>query len=246
MNIVLGLGFVLAAAGLLLVFIFRGRKSQAVIREIPAYTRLRHAIGLTVEDGTRVHVSLGRGEMQKPQGAASLAGLGLLRYLAERTAMSDRPSVVTSGDGALAILTRDTLQAAYKAAAAENLYNAANGRLAGMTPFSYAAGCLPTIHDEEASANVFLGNFGGEVALLTDASERANTFSVGAADAPATQALLYASVEDPLIGEELFAAGAYAGANSAHKASLQVQDVLRWLVILIILGGSVLKLIGIF
>jgi hypothetical protein len=45
-----------------------------------------------------------------------------------------------------------------------------------------------------------------------------------------------------LIGEELFAAGAYVGAGAAHDASLTVQDILRWLVIVAILIGSLLKL----
>jgi len=57
--------------------------------------------------------------------------------------------------------------------------------------------------------------------------------------------VLYASVDDPLVGEELFAAGAYSDAGRAHQASLQVQDVFRWGIILILLRGSVLKLVGI-
>lgn len=57
--------------------------------------------------------------------------------------------------------------------------------------------------------------------------------------------MIYASVDDPLVGEELFAAGAYSNAGRAHQASLQVQDVLRWAFILILLGGSALKLFGI-
>ena len=47
------------------------------------------------------------------------------------------------------------------------------------------------------------------------------------------------------LGEELFAAGAYSNAGRAHEASLQVQDILRWVIILILLGGSALKLVGV-
>jgi hypothetical protein len=47
------------------------------------------------------------------------------------------------------------------------------------------------------------------------------------------------------VGEELFAAGAYSNAGNAHQASLQVQDILRWAIILVLLGGSALKLFGI-
>jgi hypothetical protein len=48
-----------------------------------------------------------------------------------------------------------------------------------------------------------------------------------------------------LIGEELYAAGAYVGAGASHEASLNVQDILRWLIILAILAGSLLKFLGV-
>lgn len=241
---IVGLVVVLIVAGLLLGLTFIRRKAPPVFREIPAYTRLKRAIGISVEDGTRLHVSLGRGGLQTPHGAPALAGLAMLRYLAEQTSVSDEPPIVTSGAGDLAILSRDTLQAGYKAAGAEELYNPATGRLTGLTPYSYVAGAIPAIRDEDVSANAFIGHFGPEVALLTDAADRANHLAIAAADDPAAQAVLYAGVDDPLIGEELFAAGAYSNAGISHQASLQVQDILRWVIILILLGGSVLKFFG--
>jgi hypothetical protein len=90
-----------------------------------------------------------------------------------------------------------------------------------------------------------MGNFGVEVALLTDAVERENTFVVAGSDNLTAQALIYASAQEPLIGEEIFAAGAYVESGSLHSASLTVQDVLRWLVIAAILVGAGLTLVGI-
>ena len=62
----IGLVLVLIAAGLTLGLTFIRRKSTPTFREIPAYTRLKRAIGTSVEDGTRLHVSLGRGGLQTP------------------------------------------------------------------------------------------------------------------------------------------------------------------------------------
>ena len=242
---IIGLILVLVTAGLVLGLTFIRRKSTPVFREIPAFTRLKRAIGISVEDGTRLHISLGRGGLQTPHGAPALAGLAMLRHLAEQTSVSDRPPVVTSGTGDLAILSRDTLQAGYKAAGAQELYNPATGRLSGLTPFSYASGAIPSMRDENVSANIIIGHFGPEVALLTDAADRTNSLAVAAADEPAAQAVLYASVDDPLIGEELFAAGAYTNAGTSHQASLQAQDILRWVIVVVLLVGSALKLFGI-
>ncbi len=246
MTSIIGLVLVLVAAGLLLGLTFIRRKSAPTFREIAAFTRLKRAIGTSVEDGTRLHISLGRSGLQTPNAAPGLAGLAMLRHLVEQTSASDKPPVVTSGAGDLSILTRDTLQAGYKAAGAEDIYDPTTGRLTGLTPFSFAAGAIPSMRDENVSSNVFIGHFGPEVALLTDTAERTNSPAVAAAVDPTAQAILYASVEEPLIGEELFAAGAYSNAGPAHQASLQVQDILRLVIILILLGGSVLKLAGLF
>lgn len=238
-----GFGFVILSAILMASLAFLRRKSTPVFREIPAFARLRKAIGLAVEEGSRLHISLGRGGLTTPQSAAELAGLEMLRRVAELTSASDRPPVATSGDGAVAILSQDALQASDQAVLSSG-HDVTAARLAGLTPFSYAAGTLLVMRDEEVSANILIGNFGIEVALLTDAAERENSSSLAASDNLPAQAILYASAQDALIGEELFAAGAYVKARPFHNASLIVQDSLRWLVVIAILVGAILKLAG--
>jgi hypothetical protein len=235
---------VVLAALLLVGFTLLRRRSPAVLRPIEAFQRLSHAIGLAVENGTRLHISLGRGDLFTARAASAFAGLSMLRRLAERTSVSDRPPIVTSGDASLSILSQDTLQAGYKAAGAEEQYRASTGRLTGLTPFSYAAGTIPITRDENVSANVVLGDFGAEAALIADAADRENTPLIAASDNLAAQSILYAAAQDPLIGEELFASGAYVGAGPSHEASLQVQDILRWLIIVAMVIGGLLRLAG--
>ena len=244
MSQILGLGLVLLASILLLVFTWIKRKSPPAFRGIAALARLKRSAGLAVEDGSRMHVSLGRGSLLTQTGAASLAGLALLRQLGEQTSISDRPTIATSGDPMLAVLSQDTMQSAYRAAAAEELYQPSSGRISGLTPFSYAAGTMPILRDEQVSTNVLVGDFGTEVALLADAVERENAMLVGAASDPSAQAILFATTTEPLVGEELFSAPAYVGRDVSQRASVQVQDVLRWLLILALLMSALLKFTG--
>ncbi len=237
-------GAIVLIAVLLLGFTFLRRKSPASFRLIDAYERLNRSVGLAVENGTRLHVSLGRGNLFTASGGSALAGLAMLRRLAERTSVSDRPPIATSGDASLAILSQDMLQSGYRAAGAEEQYRFTTGRLTGLTAFSYAAGTLPVIHDENASTNVILGDLGTESALLAEASDRENANLIAASDNLSAQSVFYAASQEPLIGEELFAAGAYVGAGAAHEASLNVQDILRWLIILALILGSLYKLAG--
>lgn len=242
----LALGLLAITAILFVGLTFWRRRSSALasLRLIEAYERLNRSVGLAVENGTRLHISLGRGNFFTARGGSALAGLAMLRRLAERTSVSDRPPIVTSGDAALAILSQDTLQSGYRAAGAEEQYRFTTGRLTGLTPFSYAAGALSTIHDENVSANIVMGDLGAEAALLAEATDREETSLIAASDDLSAQSVFFASSQDPLIGEELFAAGAYVGAGPSHEASLHVQDILRWLIILAIIIGSLLKFVG--
>lgn len=240
------IAFVLVAgsAGLLLGFAILRRKSSPVFREIPAFIRLRKAIGRAVEDGSRLHISLGRGSLTSSQGAAGLAGLSALRRLADLTSTSDRTPIATSGEPSLTILSQDVMQASYQEATGGGHFDASGARLTGLTPFSYASGALPILRDEHISANILLGSFGVEAGLLTDAAERQNSFLLAASDYLPAQAVLYASAQEPLIGEELYAVSEYINHSPMHAASLSVQDILRWVLIISLLLGALLKLAG--
>lgn len=233
------------AAFLLLVITLWKRRSPAHLRNIPAFTKLAHALGLSIEDGKRLHISLGHGSLLDSRGGSAFAGLALLRSIAERTSVSDMPSVASSGDPTLGLLTQDTLQAGYKAAGIEDAYVHTMGRVTGMTPFSYAAGAMQIPPNENVSTNIVIGHVGPEIGLLTEVSDRVSVPLIGASDNLTGQSVLYASTQEPLIGEELFAAGAYLNSDPAHTASLTVQDIFRWLIILALLGGAAAKFVGV-
>ena len=55
---------------------------------------------------------------------------------------------------------------------------------------------------------------------------------------------MYATAVDTLIGEELFAIPAYLNAGPFHRASLQIQDILRWILIAVLAGGGLIKIIA--
>ncbi len=242
----LGLIFALFCLGMMIIFLASGRKRPIQsIREIPAFNRFRHEVGLAVESGKRLHISLGRGRLDDQPGGAALVGITMMERCARAASISDRPPVVSSGDGVVSILSQDTLRATYHNIGADRRYDPTSGRLAGATPLSYTAGAMSIIHDEAVSTNVMAGHFGGEVGLLTEAGDRSGSLTVAGSDSLPAQAVLYAGTEEPLIGEELYAGGAYLGAGPLHFASLRMQDVLRWLLAAVIVGGALLRLLGV-
>jgi hypothetical protein len=239
----LGLAFVGLFFGLILVsaLYWRNRPARSV-REIPAFGRLRRAIGLAVEAGNRLHLSLGRGDLISTHSAVAFVGLSVLDRIARSTVSSDRPPVATSGESMLAVLSQETLRSATKFMGAD--FDPSRGQLTAA-PFAYAAGSVALIHDEEIGANLLLGSFGDEVALITEAGDRSESLTLAGTDNLAGQAVLFATAQEPLIGEETYAGGAYMGAGGMHLASLVAQDILRWVIILALLVGAALKLVGV-
>ncbi len=242
--IALDLASLLALAVLILFLVFMafyavlGRRWPAVFRPLRGFEALGTAIERAVESGERVHLSLGTGAVNGAESAAALAGLSVLGRVAAATAMSDRPGVATAADGAMAILAQDTLYTAYLRAGARDRYHATSGRMLGPTPFSYAAALPTLLATEGVSVHMLLGSFGVEGALAADFGDRHQAFVLAGTDDVQTQALLYATAEHPLIGEEVFAGGAYLNIGPLHRASLRAQDALRMLLVLLIVLGT--------
>ena len=241
---IIGLFIVLSFFGLMIAVAILARQRKAPsLREITAFKRLERAIGLAVEAGSRLHVSLGRGQMLSRQSAIGFVGLSILDRIGRSTSISDRPPIATSGEGTLGILSQDSQRVTAKYLGV--ISDPTRGRITGVTPFSYAAGTLSFIEEEEIGANLLIGSFGNEAALIADAVERKEGMTLGGTDNLTGQAVLFAAAQEPLIGEESYAGGAYLGAGRMHTASLFVQDIIRWVLIVLILIGAVLKLFGV-
>ena len=245
-ELIAAVGLILLAAGIIFFTALPGqaRKIRPSFRPIPAVANVRRAIGLAVEEGTRLHLTLGKSSLLSPTNASALATMSALERIALLSSASDRPPITTSGDGAFALLSQQTLRSAFRTANASDLYDPDLGRLTGTTPLAYTVGALPVVRGDYASANLMFGNFGPEVGFLTEASEHAKALTVAGSDALIAQAVFFATAQETLIGEEAFAVSAYLG-NPAHQASLRAQDVLRWLLAAALLIGAILTLAGV-
>jgi len=203
LNNYLGFLFILIFLGLIIFFVFYEKiRLNITLRSIQAFSRFRREVDLAVEAGKRLHVSLGRGTIHDMQGGAGFMGITILDHCARAASNSDRPPVATSGDGVVTILSQDTLQSTYHSLATEQRYDPTNARLTGLTPLSFAAGTMPVIHDEQVSANILAGHFGIELALLTEAGERSHSMTAVGSDSLPAQAVMYATSDEPLLGEE--------------------------------------------
>lgn len=239
-------GLIFVCFALILGYMRLGERGpRPSFRRIKAFQEMHKQIEQSVEDGTRLHISLGRGGLLGPQSAAAFAGLSILREAARIASDSDKPPIATAGEGILTLLAQDTLRNSFKAANISENYHHRLAQLRGLSPLAYAAGTLPLMVDGEVAASALVGSFGEEIALLTTpASQEHSSFTLAGSDSLSSQAILFASAEESLIGEEVYAAGAYLGEGQAEQASLRAQDMLRIVFVVLILILSLFNLVS--
>lgn len=243
---IVGLAILVIFLVLMLAYASFGERWKVAFRPLPGLDALDEAIERAVEDGSRVHVSLGTGSVIGSDSAPALAGLAMLSKIAAKTSISDKPVVATAADGAMALLAQDTLRTAYAEAGASGRYEPISGRLLAPSPFSYAAALPTMLATEDVSVHLMSGSFGAEGGLAADFGERKHALVMAGTDDVQSQALLFATAQYPLIGEEVFATGAYLDISRMHRSSLRTQDIVRYLIVLAILAGTIARTLGLW
>ena len=211
------------------------------LRRLAGIEELPDLVGRSAETGQPLHISVGVEGLGGGATSETWAGLTLLANLADEAAASDTPLVVTVSDPTVLPMAQDLLQRAYLRHGNPDGYNPTQVQFVAPEPMAYAAGVMGMLAREKLAGNIMVGSFGDEYLLMGEVGARQDVRQiVGTAD-PRTLPLVYASADETLIGEEMFAGGAYTSREPIQIASLLTMDWMRWLVIVAILGWAVAK-----
>ncbi len=211
------------------------------LRPIRAFDALRGLTARAIEAGRALHVSLGVGGVASDAAGDSLAGLKVLEYLADQSAAAGVPAVVSVADPTLLPVAQGVASRPYGAdreGAAEAVRHV---RWIAPEPAAYAAGVMGILGDEGVDANVMVGAFGDEYLLMGEAAARREIAQVGGASDPNVLPFVFATADEMLMGEDMFAAGAYLSGESWHIGSLLAQDLMRWLIVWVIIAAVIIN-----
>jgi hypothetical protein len=164
--------------------------------------------------------------------ADSLAGLSVLDFLSEQGADTGIPPLVSMADPTVMLLAQNGVRTAGGGPEA-----AQQVRLIAPQPAAYAAGVMNILDSDEVDGTVLVGRFGDEYLLMGETAARRRMAHIGGTSDPNTLPFIYTSAQETLLGEEIYAAGAYLKHIPAHIGSLVAQDTMRWLVAVVMLGG---------
>ena len=102
-------------SAVVLVYLTRRYRSRPSVglRNVEAYQALQRQAARAVESGRAIHFSLGRGSLGKATNPASLAALSALQKVSKDACASDKPPLVTTGDGTLFVASQDIIRGTY-------------------------------------------------------------------------------------------------------------------------------------
>jgi len=215
-----------------------------LLRKISGFEAIRQAVGQAAERGKPIHMALGTGGIGSMTTLETLAGMTVLEYLAQQSALCDTPLITSVADPTALPAAQDILYREYNQAGYPDEYDSTQVRFLAPDPLAYAAGVMGTLNQENLAANIMVGTFGDEFLLMGETGARKGISQVGGTLNPQTLPFVYVSMDHALVGEEIFAAGAYLRQDPNHIGGLAAQDVMRSAIVLTAIIGVVLKTLG--
>lgn len=243
---------VIAVLLLLVLFLYlttrqlRFKSNTIRLRPLNGYQRLGGEVGQAIESGQKLHISLGQGSIVGPTTASSVAASQILEKLAKDSCANNTPPVVTVGDGTLLPLAENHIRNAYNNANRLYQYRPEHAQFLaqGDDNFVYAAGVTNELAQNKVLSHVLAGRYGEEIGIIAGVASRQNVGQIIATDDLTALAIGTAVSDDLIVGEELFAAGAYLEGRLSQIASLQVQDIARWVIAVIIVLLALFNLVA--
>jgi hypothetical protein len=218
----------------------RAEKKMPKLRRIPALDALEEAVGRAAETGRPIlftQGSGGTGTLSHPEeGPQIMSGLNVLSHLAALAANLGPRIICCVGQSDSLIPTTEIVREAYIAQGMPEAFREDDIRFLGSGN-AYAFAAVDIIRTEEVAAAFFIGPFYNESLTFVFHSDDVGAMKIGGT-AFTHQMPFFAAVCDYfMIGEEIYAAGAYLSGEAEELGSVVGEDFAKgFSIILIILA----------
>ncbi len=233
---------VVVLTGLILYFIDHARRGRPIfIRKIAGLDAVDEAVGRATEMGRKILFIPGSMDMDQVQ---TLAGIAILGRVARQTAQYGAALEVPVSRSLVMVACRETVREAYLATGHPDSYRDDMVYYLTDDQFGYAA-ALDGIMVRERPATIFMqGLFYAEALLLAETGNSVGAIQIAGTAEPSQLPFFVAACDYTLIGEELFAAGAYLSREPQQLGSLKGQDLGKALILALLLIGVILQTAG--
>ncbi|NLY53729.1 MAG: hypothetical protein GX060_03780 [Firmicutes bacterium] len=233
---------ILTMAAIALVGINRSKSGAwtPTIRRLAGLDAIEEAVGRATEMGSPVHYSPGIGAATDDSAPQTFAGLEVLGYVTQLTAKYNTEIIVTIRQPNVFPLAQEIVRQGYMTAGRPDMFQEDTVQFLSNEQFAYAAGVMGIMNRRHVAANIMMGAFWAESLLFAEAGAQVGAIQVAGTAAMGQIPFFVAACDYTLIGEELYAAGAYLSQDRVKLGSIAAQDIVKGIAMVLIFVGSLL------
>ncbi len=217
------------------------KRKGLFIRRIAGLDAIDEAVGRATEMGRPIYYSTGIGAMS---GVPTIASTSILSEVAKKVAAHDTTLKVPHFDPIVMTVSKEIVKQAYTEAERPDSYRDDINFFVSQDQFSFAAAVDGMIHREKPAACFFIGHFMAESLLLAEVGATTGAIQIAGTEQESQLPFFFTSCDYTLIGEELYAAGAYLSKEPMLQSTLKVQDLGKAFVMVSVAAGSLLLMAG--
>ncbi|MBT3755288.1 MAG: hypothetical protein HOD64_09450 [Candidatus Cloacimonetes bacterium] len=224
-------------------YIFSAKSGKDLyIRKIGGLESMDESVGRATEMGRPILFIPGTLDLDDMQ---TIAGLTLLRRLAQKAAEYDAKLIVPVCRSMVLSTAKEVVKEAYMKAGRPDAFDPDSVFYLTDDQFGYVAGVDGIIVREKPAANFFLGAFYAESLILAETGFSSGAIQTAGTAMPSQLPFFVVACDYTLIGEELFAASAYLSKDPHQLGSLKGQDFGKAIFIVVLTIGIILEISGV-
>ena len=217
---------------------------QPKIRRITGLDHIEEAVGRATEMGRPVHFSPGVHDITVQTAPQTFAGLAILGYVAQLCARLDVELICTIMRPNVYPLADAVVRQKYMEEGKIDHYTDKTVRYLGEHDQAYAYGVYGIMRRERPAANIMMGGFDGTAVGFAENGAMAGAIQVSGTAQLTQIPFFVASCDYTLVGEELYAAGAYLSKDRDTTASICGQDMVKVVVMVVLILGTITATFG--
>jgi hypothetical protein len=220
------------------------RGAMPSLRSIAGLDAIDEAVGRAIEMGRPINYSTGLAAVDSEKAAETLASMDILGHVSLLCARMDCNLIVTNANPVIHSIASAVVTQSYRAAGAEAKLRPDTVRFLSSDQFAFTADVMGIMHREKVAANVFLGRFGSEALHLAETGSQLGAIQIAGTENMYQLPFFVTACDYTLIGEELYAAGAYLSGDPVRLGSIAGQDIAKMVCMVLLIVGSVLATFG--
>ncbi|MFN7182406.1 MAG: DUF6754 domain-containing protein [Planctomycetota bacterium] len=235
--------FLIIFTVILLYYIRIGKQGVPIfIRKIAGLDAIDDAIGRATEMGRPILYVFG---LNAVNSLSTIASLSIFGQIVKKLAQYGTQILVPCFDPIVMTVAKEVAKNSYLEVGRPDLYREDDIFFVTDDQFGYVTSVNGLMVKEKTATNLYLGYFQAEALLLSETGVVNKSIQIAGTDAVTQLPFFIVTCDYTLIGEELYAAGAYVSKEPVLLSTLKVQDIFKIVIFAAILCESIFNSFGV-